>query len=514
MNTNDLRVGYLKRVATNKDGSCTIYNKTLHSVLDEQAHAQMPKPEVLNDEIKAKHYKESYPGIFPIDIHHESLPYTDDVFKYGNLVFIDIDTTEGADDMFSRADELKTMMPSLVAVWYSLRGKLHFAFLCHWQNNIEFGACWRLLSNKLMQCVQTMLGKCMKDTWDHSNDHSLSTCKHLMAAGWSRGYKWYDEADLFTYEEVEFKEAHKLYEYRSIDFVKVEPNSLFTDEEVMKRWEESTSFSSFVNWCEKKRGYVYKTQDNDYQYVVEYAADGPLYVWKNDGSVHRFKTVDNYYKMSDKRKRNIARFCEFTVCYITTTFEEVLYAVTKYYVENCFEHSARYNPKDIILSRAENACGNIRRVKMKCEAYHSYCETRQVVIGDKYADDTNTPVGKSTKLSAMNEIKIIDRRNKLLELHEDGDTLEVLVLKMRSNGYGHITDTVVYKIAVECGIKCNKPQNKYKGKYEGRYQYAYTIDGKRTMVLASKIDNITYFATKALAEEHHYNEVMKDYKEC
>ena len=106
MNTDIITVAYLNRISTKKDGKFSIYSRTLHEVLEEQHAMDKPEDKVFEDEMSARDYKSSKPGIFPIALPYDSASYTDDVFKRGHTVLVDIDTTELADEVFSRADAI------------------------------------------------------------------------------------------------------------------------------------------------------------------------------------------------------------------------------------------------------------------------------------------------------------------------------------------------------------------------------------------------------------------------
>ena len=503
MDTNLIKVAYLNKICTKKDGKSSIYSRTLHEVLEKQYAMEKPEDKVFEDEMSARNYKSLNPGIFPIALPYESAAYTDDVFKRGHTVFIDIDTTEHAAEMFDRADELKARITSLVAVWYSLRNKLHFAFLRPWQDNIEHATYWELISKELIHCVGDFFGKDVADSWRKHNDTSLSTCKHLMSAGYTKGYKWYDEADTFEVDLAMKEETVKRYEYRRIPAVTPKPFSLFKDEEVKKQWEKCNFVKIFVVWCEKNRNYKYHTQDKDYEYKVETVDGVPYNVWRNDDTVHILKTCGGY-KMSDYRKRHISAAAVMAACLCNASFEEALYSVSKYYVENCYEYDARDFEKDIILPRVESAFANKERNLRMIESTGYLLEERQMVIAPITPDGYT--VSRSDKATVRSAVKRSDRQARFLALYEQGDTTAVMTMKMRANGYPKISEAVTYKVACECGIKLDKPENRYRGRYDykgnrGRYKNAYDRHGKRTMVRVEDIDNVTWFATKKALEE-------------
>lgn len=506
MTTNLIKVAYLCKISTKKDGKSSIYSRTLHDILEKQRAMDKPEDKVFEDEEAARNYKSLNPGIFPIAIPYDSASYTDDVFKRGHTVFIDIDTTEHAVEMFDRADELKARIPSLVAVWYSLRNKLHFAFLRPWQDNIEHATYWELISKELIHCVGDFFGKDVADCWRKNNDNSLSTCKHLMSAGFTKNYKWYEEADFFEIDLAIKEETVKRYEYRRIQAVTPQPYSLFTDEDVKKQWKKCNFVKKFVVWCEKNRKYRYHTQDKDYDYKVE-TVDGVQYnVWRNDGTVHKLKTCGGF-RMADYRKRHISAAAVMAACLCNASFEEALYSVSKYYVENCYEYDARDFEKDIILPRVESAFANKERNLRMVETTGYLLEERQVVIDDHYIDGTDYLVSRSEKDSVRAAVKRSDRQARFLALYEQGDTTAVMTMKLRANGYPKISEAVTYKVACECGVSLDKPDNKYRGRYDykesnrGKYKNAYNRDGKRTMVRVEDIDNVTWFASKKAWEE-------------
>ena len=504
MDTDIITVAYLNRISTRKDGKASIYSRTLHDVLKEQSDMDKPENKVFENEEAARDYKSRNAGIFPIALPYSSASYTDDVFKLGHVVLVDIDTTEHADEVFSRSDEMKARIPSLVAVWFSLRNKLHFAFLRPWQESIEHAAYWKLLSDELIKCVGEIFGKDAADCWRKNNDSSLSTCKHLMSAGYTKNFKWYDEADTFEVDLAIKEETIKRYEYRRIQSVTPQPYSLFRDEEVKKQWKKCNFVKKFVFWCEKNRNYKYHTQDKEYNYKVETVDGVPYNVWRNDGTVHIQKTCGGY-KMSDYRKRHISAAAIMAACLCNASFEESLYSTAKYYVENCYEYDARDFEKDIILPRVEAAYANKERNLRMCESTGYLLEERQVVIAPITPDGYTVSRGEGATVRSA--VKRSDRQARFLALYEQGDTTAVMTMKMRANGYPRISEHVTYKVACECGVSLDKPDNKYKGRYDykdnrGKYKNAYDRSGKRNMVLVEKIDNVTWFATKKALEEY------------
>ena len=514
MTTDIIKVAYLNKISTKKDGKSAIYSKTLREVLAEQATLEKPEEKVFEDEEAARNYKSRNPGIFPIVLPYETAAYTNDVFKSGHIVLVDIDTTELADDVFKRKDELKAMIPSLVAVWFSLRNKLHFAFLRPWAEPIEHAAYWKLLSDELIRCVGEIFGKDASDCWRKNNDSSLSTCKHLMSAGYTKDFKWYEEADTFEVDLEVKEEALKRYEYRRIQAVTPYPYSLFTDEDVKKQWKKCNFVKKFVAWCEKNRKYKYHTQDKDYVYKVE-IVDGVSYnVWRNDGTLHILKTCGGF-KMADYRKRHISAAAVMAACLCDVSFEESLYSVAKYYVENCLEYTAKDDEKMIILGRVEYAYANKERNLKMVHSTGYLLEERQVVIDNHYVDGGDYLVSRGDKAMVRASVKRSDRQARFLALYEAGDTTAVMTMKMRANGYPRITEAVTYKVGCECGVELDKPENKYKGRYDykakytGKYKNAYDRHGKRTMVLVEAIDNVNLFATKQALDEYNYKEAMR-----
>ena len=144
-------------------------------------------------------------------------------------------------------------------------------------------------------------------------------------------------------------------------------------------------------------------------------------------------------------------------------------------------------------------------------------EERQVVIAPLTPDGYS--VSRSEKDSVRAAVKRSDRQARFLALYEQGDTTAVMTMKMRANGYPHISEHVTYKVACECGVSLDKPENKYKGRYDykesnkGKYKNAYDRSGKRNMVLVEKIDNMTWFASKKALEEYMSREADEWQKE-
>lgn len=513
MKTDIVTVAYLDKVRTKKDGKSTIRSRPLSEVLAEQSEMGKPEDKVFEDEKAAQSYKCSKPGFFPVVLDYGgTVDYTDGIFRHGAAIFIDIDTTVLVDDVYRRSDELKAIMPSLVAVWYSLRNKLHFAFLCPWSGTIEYAAYWKLVSDELISCVKVMFGNEVAAIWSKKNDRNLSTCMHLMSAGYTKGFKWYSEATFFE-SKLEAKQAAiKSYEYRRIPSVRPEAYSLFTDKEVAYRWKNCNFVKNFVKWCEKNRDYRYHTQDKQYDYKVEVVDGVAYYVWRNDGTVHKIKEYDGNFKLLDYRKRHIASAAIMAVCYCNATFEEALYSASKYYVENCNEYPAVDDEKKIILDRVESACANKERNLRMCESTGYLLEKRQMVIGDKYADDSGEFCSWSDVHEVRKTVKKSDRHKRFRELYEEGDTTLIMQQKMRENGYPNISETVTYKVGRECGIILDKPVTEHKKKYHGLYKNAYDREGKRTMVLLEKIDNVNLFASKKALDDFNQKQYMEALK--
>lgn len=210
--------------------------------------------------------------------------------------------------------------------------------------------------------------------------------------------------------------------------------------------------------------------------------------------------------MSDYRKRHISAAAVMAACLCNASFEESLYSTAKYYVENCCEYTAKENEQDIILTRVESVFANKERNLQMVHSTGYLLEERQVVIADRTPDDD--PVSREEKDTVRSAVKRSDRQARFLALYEQGDTTALMTMKMRANGYPRISEQVTYKVGCECGISLDKPENKYRGKYDykdsnrGKYKNAYDRDGKRNMVLAEKIDNKTWFATKKALEEY------------
>lgn len=509
-----IKVAYLDRISTPKDGKSTISSRLLYEVLQEQSLMEKPDDDILTDEAKARNYKETHAGYYPVHLNYNQIEYTDYVFREGgHLVFIDIDTTELVDDVYARTDELKELMPSLLAVWYSIRNKLHFAFFCLWSNSKEYPAYWCLISSQLIDFIGKVFGKAVANCWEKNNDHGLSTCKHLMSAGYTKGFKWYDDAYIFEIDLKSKNEAIQRYEYRNIPTIKPEAYSLFTDKEVMSKWKRTAVVRNFVKWCEKHRGYKYHVQDKEYDYKSETINGVQYKVWRNDDTVHRLKVSGGKFKLKDYRKRHISAAAILAICFCNASFEEALYSSAKFYLENCEEYTAREGGLDIVLEKVEAAYANKERNLKMCLATGYLLEKRKIVIGDNNADEIDEEPLNYERVRSI--VRRTDRHKVFLELYEEGDPLALMAMKMRANGYPKISEQVTYKVARECGIELDKPENKYKGKYDyktrnkGKYKNAYTRDGVRTMVLAEKIDNVKWFASRKALDERVAEELRE-----
>jgi len=202
-------------------------------------------------------------------------------------------------------------------------------------------------------------------------------------------------------------------------------------------------------------------------------------------------------------------------CLCDVSFEESLYSVAKYYVENCLEYTAKDDEKMIILGRVEYAYANKERNLKMVESTGYLLEERQVVIDNHYVDGGDYLVSRGDKAMVRAAVKRSDRHKRFLELYAEGDTTAVMTMKMRANGYPRITEAVTYKVGCECGVELDKPENKYKGRYDykeknrGKYKNAYDRHGKRTMVRVEDIDNVNLFPTKRAMEEYNYHEAIR-----
>lgn len=135
-----------------------------------------------------------------------------------------------------------------------------------------------------------------------------------------------------------------------------------------------------------------------------------------------------------------------------------------------------------------------------------------MVIGDKYADDSGEFCSWSDVHEVRKTVKKSDRHKRFRELYEEGDTTLIMQQKMRENGYPNISETVTYKVGCECGIILDKPVTKHKKKYHGLYKNAYDCEGKRTMVLLEKIDNVNLFASKKALDDFNQKQYMEALK--
>lgn len=503
MNTHCLKVGYLDVILTKKNAGEQIVSRLLKDVLESQV--VMCKPRYFDKDYLYR-YKRRHAGIYPIDFYYDHAEYTDEVFRTGNLVFVDIDTTECADAVFRSSAGLKTLMPSLVSVWYSVSDKLHFAFLRHWEGSIEYGAYWKAVSTELVSCIGKMFGTDVAAVWFKNNDASLSAPTHAISAGYCRDFVWFDDADMFVCDEYVETEHKRRFLYRKIPFVSVEHYSLFTDAAVLNKWKKAPQIKTFVNWCKKNRDYRYRTQDRPYAWKVE-TVDGYDYnVWRNDGSVHLVDVPSSRgFILEDIRKRYMRAVAVLMSTFCDASFEETLYAVSRFYVENCKEYGAREDPSSLLLGIAEVAFANKERNRLKSEVTGWLCEKRQIVIDDHYAG-TKYPTLKSEKQHVRCVVRKSDRIAVFKSVYEDTDTIEVLVMKMRAAGYPTIKEQTVRNICRECGVKPykpkrikeqkNKPKREKRSDDKGNYVYAFKRDGKKTRVKQNKVDGIIYFASK------------------
>lgn len=521
-----VQIAYLKRVKTSrKSGKNFIYSKSLKSVLGEQSQKNPVSEETLNDEKKSRELKETEPGIFPVSLVASQTRYTDSVFNRqlvnGKVVFLDIDSVELAERMFYDADVLQNLFPPLLAVWYSLRGKMHIAVRCDWTGFSGYAAAWIGISAKLSDIVSRMYGKTTAKKFNTANDRCMIEPNHCISACYTKGYQWFGDGLVFAGEDVyvpdpEIVAQNKWRETPKDSAVK---DTLFTDGEAKKKWHGKT-INSWVNWAEKNRPWKYVTENKEPSYKSIYIEPGvnnsweyvTLRYWENDGDYYTIRMERKGYKrrkLLDGRKRCISAVAKYAASVLTVSFEECLYITSKFWLRNCEPWDAyeRIDAAALIQSKVEDAYAN--RVR-NMNTINWLRDTREILI-DPQAEENFCYNGRA-QASMAAAVKAQLRINKLRECYSKGDTLTSLTDKMLQ-WYPNIKETTVYRLAKIADLKIKSTDkyrsiygDRYKHKYDGRYQYvnAYDSTGRRTRVKKELVDGKNYFDSKK-----KYNEYVK-----
>lgn len=210
-------VSFVPKFFSSYDDSVPVYGFNLKDILEKQAGLPPFTYTDPNDEDKCKKEKTTYFGkygkIFPArpDMDGKSPHiYGEWLGKCGgNIIFIDldkIDKTE-AKSVFDNADKLKKAMPSLVAVNYSLSGNLHMYVLGNWSNANEYRAKQTWATNTTIDTINNIFG--LNWSKDDVNDEHQSSSIQRFPTCYTKGFKWWDNANLICCETEETSEPDK-----------------------------------------------------------------------------------------------------------------------------------------------------------------------------------------------------------------------------------------------------------------------------------------------------------------
>lgn len=526
-----LFVSWIPRATTTrKTGKNNIHKKTLKSVLAYQLGMPVPNKDVFESTNAANNYKKNHPGIFAYEIKDEICVYNNDVVRpdnmKGSLVFVDLDDVELANIFWEHKERLKGLLPSMVAMWFSVRGKLHIAFCCEWKKKSGYRLAWDAVTSATREAVRTVFGTTAVRDFNVNNDKSLNTPLHLLNVGHTKGVRIWES---FVQQDTSSLDIEK---YLFLDTPKqdVPVYSLFSDEDVLKRWKKSQGAKSFVKWYEETHLCSYVTENKKIVYdktvnITDNEYTGTYSYWENDGDYYSI-TLKGNYKLNDGRKRMIARACVFFSSVLGYSFEDTLYCVCKYYVDNMNNWAESYDvEKNTLLNKVEYNWNNRKR------ADTSFLKVTKPLFVDPHIN-TNKDwywYDKSCNMYSGRDIQHLEsiikkklRQEYLKNVYDTSDTLETLTKKMVSK-YPKITESVVYEVANECSIDFKKPKKKYDygDKYKGMYKYvwAWRMNGEepeRKRIAPKKIDNVVWFKSKKALLAHNeeeYAEHLDEYIE-
>ena len=511
-------IAYLQKVRTSrKSGKNFIYRRSLQSVLEEQSQKNPVSEDTINDEKMARDLKENEPGIFPFSLTSRQTRYTDSLFdrktSNGKVVFLDIDSVQLAEMLFEDAEVLQSLFPPLLAVWYSLRGKIHMAVRCDWTGYSCYAAAWIGISARLSEIISGLYGRACAKLFDTANDGCMAVPNHCVSACYTKGYRWFGDEIFFASENVFIPDPALVSQntWRDTPKTYAVKDALFSDDEAKRKWHRG-SVSSWVKWAEKNRNWEYTTENKQLTYKEIYIEPGVNPNWEyetiryceNDGDYYTIKFERKGYKqrrLLDGRKRWLSAVAKYAASVLRVTFEECLYITSMFYIRNCEPWYACEveDPEALIQSKVEDAYAN--RVR-NMNTLDGLKDTREILVNPNF-DECYYYSGRR-QASMAKAVKAQLRVNKLKECYCDGDTLDSLTEKM-AQWYPNITETTVYRVAKMANVKINTTKNyrskygdRYKGRYAGRYDYinAYDSNGKRTRIKRELIDNQRYFDSK------------------
>ena len=487
-------VAYLGRLATKKDGEAVIHRKSLGYVL---------RNDIISydtagiTEKKSQKLKEESPCIFPFNIIEPSVAYTykatDSKMVSGEIVFLDIDDEELADKIMSHSDVFVQRIPFVLAMWMSLRNKLHLACLCEWHRASGYNAAWRGLSDEIGSVVKDMFSTDFSKVNDTALQYPQQSIS--LAAGSGFEYKFFNAKHYVCQIEpdtrIDERKKANVNEYLQIDSVAAE------------KW-KSLSIENWCKWCEKEKGFKFKWYNKEVEYdkhivIRSTAFSGCRDVnefdyWLNDGSYYCIDGLGagyREYKIGDKRKRYVNSCAYFYADILRMGFYEALYNVCTCYLMRCLEWLPSYcNEKQVIAGKVANCCANAGLDESKHEYYrYKY----KVLVRPYYAP--RVVGGRETIMTGreQNSVRLAITRQlaieKMIQFYEDGmraaEMAEILGVDVQT----------VYRYARECGIAFGQGKRGRKGGRE-EYVHAYTADGKRHCVRASLVDGKIYFRKK------------------
>ena len=484
-------VAFLGKLTTKKDGSSKILRKSLGDVLRDNIRNY--NIDELNSS-ESRVLKRHSSTIFPFDIVSYELDYnysvTDSKKISGEIVFLDIDDEELADKIMSQSDVFVQRIPYVLAMWRSLRNKLHIACLCEWRRASGYNAAWKGLSSEIGAVVKDMFAT----DFSSANDTALQYPNHSISLAAGSGF----ECNMYEAQHYvcTIEPSVKIDEWKKADV----NGYINSDSEAAEKW-KSLSIENWCKWCEKEKGYQFKWYNKEVEYdqhivIRSTAFSGCRDVvefdyWVNDGSYYRLEGFEVGYcerKMWNKRKRYVNMCAYFFADVLRMDFYEALYSVCKCYLKRCLEWLPSYcDEKQVIAGKVANCCANAGLDESKHEYYrYKY----PVLVRPYYAP--RVVGGRGTVMTGRerNSVRLAITRqlaiDKMLEVYEEG---------MRAAEIASILGVdvqTIYKYARECGMAFRK------GRKVGREEYvnAYTADGKRHHIRASLVDGKIYFKKK------------------
>lgn len=494
-----IRISYLDIGCTKRNGNDCIFRKDLKDVLESMSVAD-----------KKVCKKDMTPVIYPYLVQKSVCVYDDSVVNRINLkgecLFFDIDDESLFSEMWEHQTDLKRLMPSLAAMWFSMHDKGHIVFRCDWKGNSGYHAHWYAMSSILYDTLLSVLGKrwAVLFSTKKVNDHGMSNALQNFSVGYTKDYTYWDTFEVFSPCDIDAS----VFSHTDIEKAKPGKYTLFTDSDVMNKWIGCDMVDNFTKWCEKHRGYVHSVENKTLPYDKTMCVYGEVVeYWINDGSYYHLN-IGYYspdYVLHDGKKRSIRTAAIFYACVMGMPFEECLYNVGKYYCMFMgrfgFDKDLKEEryAKNVILNETVDVFAN-----KKLQRTSFLRDNRPVIVGphrflDKewvYYDTPHNIMSNMERRKIAAKVKSELRRECFSTLYKDGDTIKTMTEKMLEF-YPKITESVVKKIAKECGIIVRKKRRDSK-----EYVNVYDLDGKRTKVRAELVDGKKYFASKKEWKNH------------